>query len=150
MLKFTMHDSGFSELAQALSRAATQAEHMVAVQVQKDTEHFVPALTKSLVNRTQVHGGSIVYPGPYARYLYYGKVMVDERGNGPNYFVDKQGNEVMKFPKGSKLHATNRDLVFTTSVHPQAQAHWFEASKAQNLKKWLRVSDRAVKHELSK
>jgi hypothetical protein len=95
-----------------------RAEHLVAVQAEKDTRPFVPALTLSLANRTRVDGNTIIYPGPYARYLYYGKVMA-----GPKY--------------GPK-YATDKDLVYTKSMHPNAQSHWFEASKAQNLDKWLR------------
>ena len=76
-------------------QAGSMAEHILAVQVAKDTEPFVPALTKSLVNRTQVIGGTVIYPGPYARYLYFGKVMVDEQGRGPRRFVDAHGNEVI-------------------------------------------------------
>lgn len=40
---------------------------------------------------------------------------------------------------------TDRNLVFNHTAHPQAQAHWCEASKAQNLDKWLRVAEKAVK-----
>ena len=141
-------DLKFNVSLKPVIQAGSVAEHAVAVQAAKDTEPFVPALTKSLVNRTQVTGGTIIYPGPYARYLYFGKVMVDERGNGPSRFVDKHGNEVIRFQKGAKLHATDRDLVFTKSVHSRATAHWFEVSKAQNMDKWLRVARRAVKRAL--
>jgi len=147
-LKFSVKTSGFSELDKKIAQVSGKAEHVVAIQVQKDTEPFVPALNKSLVNRTEVVGDSVIYPAPYARYLYYGKVMVDEHGNGPNHFVDRHGNEVIRFPKGSKLHATDRNLVFNHAVHPNAQDHWYETSKSQNLEKWLRVADKAVKNGL--
>ena len=75
----------------------------------------------------------IVYPGPYARFLYYGKVMVDPN-TGSTYA-----------PEGGTKVVTDRNLVFTQTVHPQAQSHWFEASKAQNLDKWIRVAEKAVK-----
>ena len=149
-LKIDMEETFSKVLRQKLADAGHRAAHAVAVQIAKDTEPFVPALTKSLVNRSQAVENMVVYPGPYARYLYYGRVMVDEHGNGPGHYIDKHGNEVLKFPKGSKLHATDRYLVFTKSVHPQAQSHWFEASKAQNLEKWVRVAGRAVKRELEK
>lgn len=77
MLKFTVKADGFSELDEKLARACTKAEHILAVQVQKDTSPFVPFLTGSLDQRTRVDGNEIIYPGPYARFLYYGKVMVD-------------------------------------------------------------------------
>lgn len=131
-----------------LVSAAKKAEHAVAIQAAKDTEPFVPMLTGTLKNQTQVKDNLIIYPGPYARYLYYGKVMVNEKtGKGPMHFVGKNGNEVIRFPKGSRLKATDRDLVFTTTFHPDAQAEWFEASKAQNLDQWKRVAGRALAHD---
>lgn len=110
-----------------------RAEHAVAVQMEKDTRPFVPALTGSLMNRTRVDGNTVIYPGPYARFLYYGKVMVDPDTGSP--FAQKDAVKVV----------TDRNLVFNRSVNPQAQAHWFEASKAQNLEKWLRVYKKARK-----
>lgn len=136
MLKITVHTDIDAALANKLAVASTKAEHAVAIQAAKDTSPFVPALTGSLDIRTQVDGGIIIYPGPYAMYLYYGKLMVDPN-TGSSYA-----------PKGGTKVLTDRNLVFTKSVHPQAQDHWFEASKAQNLDKWLRVADKAVKNEL--
>lgn len=136
MLKFTVHAEISEEFAHKLAAASTKAEHTVALQVAKDTAPFVPALTGSLDIRTQVDGGNIIYPGPYARYLYYGKLMVDPN-TGSSYA-----------PKGGTKVLTDKNLVFAKSVHPQAQDHWFEASKAQNLDKWLRVADKAVKHDI--
>ena len=42
---------------------------------------------------------------------------------------------------------TDRNLVFRTDVNPQAQSHWVEASKAQNLDKWMRAAQKAVAEE---
>ena len=149
MLKFEVHASLDEAIAKKLSVASTKAEHAVAVHASKDTSPYVPMLTGSLNARTQVDGGNIIYPGPYARYLYYGKVMVDSvTGKGPMHFIDKMGNEQIRFRKGATLKPTDRDLKYTKSAHPQAQDHWFEASKAQNLDKWLRVAEKAVKNDL--
>ena len=112
-----------------------RAEHAVADQIEKDTVNFVPALNLSLTKRTRVDGNSVIYPGPYARFLYYSKVMVDPETGSP--FA----------PEGVKKVVTDKNLVFNTSVHPQAQAFWFEASKAQNLEKWMRVYRKARKHD---
>lgn len=136
MLKFEVHTNLDEEFAKKLSAASTKAEHTVAVQAAKDTSPFVPALTGSLDIRTQVVGGIIIYPGPESRYLYYGKLMVDPN-TGSSYA-----------PEGGTKVLTDKNLVFTKSVHPQAQAFWFEVSKAQNLDKWIRVGDKAVKNEL--
>lgn len=120
-----------------------RAEHLVAVQAEKDTRPFVPALTLSLANRTRVDGNTIIYPGPYARYLYYGKVMRDPAINAAGFQLPDGS---WRSRKGAVKELTNKDLVFNTSVHPQAQAHWFEAGKAQNLDKWLRVYKKARAH----
>lgn len=127
-LKFSVDMSGMDEVKRQLARACGRAESVLAQQVMKDTTPFVPALTRSLTV-----GNAVIYPGPYARFLYYGKVMVDP-ATGSTYA-----------PKGGHKVVTDRNLVFNTTMHPQAQAHWFDASKAQNMEKWVRVADKAVK-----
>lgn len=110
-------------------------EHALAVRMEKDTEPYVPARTKSLANRTLVSGDTIIYPGPYARFLYYGKLMIDPNTGSP--FA----------PKGATKVVTGKNLNISQAVHSKAQSHWFEASKAQNLPKWRRVAERAVQRE---
>lgn len=136
MLKFTVHTSGLSVIPERLKDASEKAEHTVAIQVQKDTSPYVPFLTGSLDQRTRVDGSEVIYPGPYARYLYHGKVMVDPE-TGSAYA-----------PKGGTKVVTDKDLVFNKAMHSQAQAYWFEASKAENMDKWLRVADKAVKRDI--
>ena len=136
MLKFSVHTSGLSVIPERLKAASEKAEHTVAIQVQKDTSPYVPFLTGSLDQRTRVYGSEVIYPGPYARYLYHGKVMVDPE-TGSAYA-----------PKGGTKVVTDKDLVFNKAMHSQAQAYWFEASKAENMDKWLRVADKAVKRDI--
>ena len=116
-----------------LRNASNKAQHAVAIQAQKDTSPYVPALTGSLDQRTRVDENQIIYPGPYARYPYYGKLMVDPE-TGSSYA-----------PKGATKVLTDKNLVFNKAMHSQAQDHWFEASKAENMDKWLRVAGKAVK-----
>lgn len=132
MLKFLVH-SDLSGIGLTLRNASDKAQHVVAIQVQKDTSPYVPALTGSLDRRTRVDENQIIYPGPYARYLYYGKLMVDPT-TGSSYA-----------PKGATKVLTDKNLVFNKAMHSQAQDHWFEASKAENMDKWLRVAGKAVK-----
>lgn len=130
---FAMHFGGMEAIKDKLAESCTRAESIVGQQVIKDTEPFVPALTGSLTIRTRLDGNRIIYPGPYARFLYYGKVMVDPQTGST--IAPKDGTKVL----------TNRDLVFSKAMHPQAQSHWFEASKAQNLDKWIRIAEKEVK-----
>lgn len=142
-MKIDVHvDTSSLDIAKGkLYKAANIAERALAFQIAKDTERFVPALTKSLSNRTRVVENKIIYPGPYARYLYYGKVMVNaETGQTAFHYVNQHGEDVSYSRVGAKMRATDRDLVFTTSVHPDAQAHWMEASEAINKEKWDKIA----------
>lgn len=76
-LKISIKDNFSAPMMKKLRQAGPRAEHAVAVQIESDTEPFVPALTKSFVDRTQVVDGTVIYPGPYARFLYNGKLMID-------------------------------------------------------------------------
>lgn len=122
-------------VGQRMAAASPRAAHTLAVQMAKDTEPYAPARTKSLVNRVIVSDDTIIYPGPYARFLYYGKLMIDPKTGSP--FA----------PKGATKTVTGKDLNISKAVHSKAQSHWFEASKAQNLAKWRRVAGRAVQRE---
>lgn len=134
-IKISVHTDGFDAVKEAIAETCTRAEHVLAEQMEKDTQPFVPSsgAAAGLMNRTRVIGSSIVYPGPYARHLYFGKLMVDP----------ETGSSWVR--KGEHKVVTDRNLVFRTDVNPQAQAHWFEASKAQNLDKWVRAADKEVK-----
>lgn len=127
-MKFNVRTVGITN--NMIDPEVRKANLWLANEVLKDTRPFVPALTMSLNQRSRVEGTQVVYPGPYARYLYYGKVM-----EGP--------------VTGPKT-ATSKDLVFTKSVHAHAQAFWFEASKAKNKKKWTDGAEKVIKRELNK
>lgn len=75
-MKITITSQGFDKIAKKIEQSGEKAAHALAVQVAKDTEPFAPAQTKSMVNRVKVDGSTIIYPGPYARYLYNGKIVI--------------------------------------------------------------------------
>lgn len=123
-----------TDLDDDLITPAKKVETILTTQVMKDTDKFVPALTGSLMQRTHIeNGNTIVYPGPYARFLYYGKVMIYEP-TGSTWA-----------PKNQHKVVTGRDLVMNKSMHALATSHWFEVSKAANLEKWIQVAEKAVK-----
>lgn len=135
-----------SRVGQRMAQGAPRAAHTLAVQMAKDTEQYVPAMTKSMANRvhpeqkrltdrTEIDGDTIIYPGPYAHYLYVGKL-----------FIDPDTGSSWAAPGANKV-ITGKDLNISTAVHSKAQAHWFEASKAQNLPKWRNVAGRAMQRE---
>lgn len=88
------------------------------------------AMAKSAFTATTIGSGKVVYPGPYARYLYYGEVY------GPNIpvFEDNSGEPTRFFsPPGQKKHPTGRPLEYSTDVNPLAGPFWAERMKADHI-----------------
>lgn len=132
-LHFAAHIDGLDTIKDRIEAGCTKAEHALACQAMKDTADYVPASNEmSLANRSFVQGNHVIYPGPYARYLYYGKLMVDPVTRSP--YARKGATKVL----------TDRNLVFTREKHHDAQAFWFEASKAQNVEKWVKKAAKEV------
>ncbi len=98
-------------------------------------------LAKSPYSVTKPGSGQVVYPGPYARYLYYGEVY------GPNIpiFEDDTGEPTGWFsPPGQEKHPTGRDLQYSTDPNPLAGAFWFERMKADHLQDIIEEAKRVV------
>lgn len=114
-----------------LKARVDRANEILANEAMKDTDKFVPKLTGTLSGGARVSDGQIIYPGPYARYLYHGKLMVDS----------KTGSSYAR--KGSTKTLTGKSINVAKS-NPMAQPEWFEVSKGLNLEKWKRVFAKAV------
>lgn len=92
-------------------------------------------LAKSAYSSTDIGSGKVVYPGPYARYQYYGEVY------GPNIpiFEDDTGDPSGFFsPPGQKKHATGRPLQYKKDLNPLAGSYWFERMKAAHMQDILK------------
>ena len=93
--------------------------------VPKDTG----VLESSPYTASIIGSGKVVYPGPYARYQYYGEVM------GPNIpvFEDDSGIPTRFFsPPGQKKHLTGRPLQYKQDLNPLAGSFWFNRMKADH------------------
>jgi hypothetical protein len=78
-------------------------------------------LRKSAIIGTKIGTGKIVYASPYARYQYYGKLMVSS----------VTGSAWAKGGEGKVL--TDKDLTYSKSREPLAGKMWFERMKADKL-----------------
>lgn len=98
-------------------------------------------LAKSAYGATQIGSGKVVYPGPYAHYMYYGEVY------GPNIpvFEDDSGIPTRFFSRpGQKKHPTGRAIQYKTDVNPLAGSFWFERMKADRMKDILQEAKNAA------
>ena len=83
-------------------------------------------LMKTAVLGTKIGSGHIYYNSPYARYQYYGKLMVSSV-TGSAYAIH-----------GESKVLTVTDLKYSTARHPQAQKMWFETMKTNKKEQILR------------
>lgn len=83
-------------------------------------------LYKTAVLGTKIGSGHIYYNSPYARYQYYGKLMVSSVTGSP--YASKGESKVL----------TDKDLKYSKFRHPQAQKLWFETMKTNHKEQILR------------
>lgn len=122
---------------QAFNARVREAQQWLGDRVLEDCKACMPLQTGSLQQRSHTEdvGERVVFPGPYARYLYYRKVMVDSAtGKGPRKIPTGPGEYVLRFRKGAKLIATNRALKYSD---PQAVPEWFEHAKRKYEQLWI-------------
>lgn len=113
------------------SKQFTEAQQWLGDRVLEDCKPFMPHLTGNLQQRshTEEDGKKVVFPGPYARFLYGGKVMVDSETGSP------------WARKGAQKVVTDKPLKYSS---PQATDHWFDTAKAQYGEYWISgVKERA-------
>ncbi len=96
---------------------------------------YMPMQTGTFINITRAMSASLAGTGkvvaaapPYGRFLYMGKVMVDEVTGSP------------WARPGAKKVVTEKDLDFSKAAHPKVTAHWFETAKQNHLASWVRMT----------
>lgn len=129
------------------SKQFNQAQWKLDGMVMNSMVPFMPHANGTFIQKTRAESASMAGSGkvcagtrPYGRYLYMGKVMVDEAtGKGPMKFISKYGAETFRFRKGARLKVTDRDLKFSKKHNPKVQAHWFDAAKKADGEKWVKA-----------
>lgn len=106
------------------SKQFAEAQQWLGDRVLEDCKAVMPHLTGGLQQRSHTEDGGkrVVFPGPYARFQYGGKVMVDPVTGSP------------WARKGAKKVLTDRPLQYS---NPQATDHWFDTAKARNGEYWI-------------
>lgn len=84
------------------------------------TPRITGALIKAATLGTDIGSGVIEQAAPYARYQYYGKLMVSS----------ETGNPWAKHGESKVL--TDRDLQYSKASNPAAGSFWFERMKADH------------------
>lgn len=124
------------------SRQYQEAQYLLDGMVMDSMVPFMPMITGDFINRTRVESVSLQGTGkvcaaaaPYGRFLYEGKVMVDEV-TGSSYA--RRGAKKVLVSQFSGRTAAKENLEYTKQAHSQAQAKWFDAAKRQYGDTWIR------------
>ena len=111
-------------------KQSEEAQWFLGEKVLQDCKPFMPKRDGILQDNSMVlrEGREVLFPGPYARFLYMGKKMVDsETGRGP--FPTPDGP---RYRKGATLVATDKDLTYSAGG-----PKWFDAAKAAHGEAWI-------------
>ncbi len=126
-----------AQIKKRFDHNAKLARKMLKSEIVKDTEKFVPMqggyLKNSVTASLRSNDEYIVYNAPYARFLYYGYVMVGKITHRP---WARRGETKVK---------TSKKLRYG-KVHPMACSHWFERSKALYKKNWINIARRVYRN----
>lgn len=130
-------------------KAIDRAQYALDGAIMESMVPFMPMVDGTFIQLTRARSASVqgtgqVYAGagPYGRYLYEGKVMVDkETGKGPAN-IPGIGP---RYRLGAELKATERELEFNKLAHPDVQKEWFHPAKKKDLKAWVDTAQKAVK-----
>ena len=133
-------DLDMSRFNKQFGRAQYELDSMVMT----DMMPYMPMITSTFIKTTKARSAAIAGSGyvyaaapPYGRFLYMGKVMVAPSTGSTWAHYDEQKVLVSEY-KG-KTRA-KEDIVFTTTFHPKVTKEWFEAAKAVNKRKWVRLA----------
>lgn len=142
--KWSLVDGGI-EIELDLSRfdkQYKQAQYGLDGNVMNSMVPFMPMQEGTFINVTKAasaatQGAGKVYAafGPAGRFLYEGKTMVSEV-TGSTWA--KLGEKKVLVSQYSDKTKAKEDLVFNRTAHPKAQAHWFDAAKNKDGKKWVK------------
>ena len=117
-----------------LSKAQYELDSMVMT----DMVPLMPMQTGTFINVTRAMSSSYAGTGrviaaapPMGRFLYEGKTMVDEKTGSP--WARKGSKKVLVSQYGGKTNA-KPNLTYANG----RQSHWFEESKKQNGKIWIK------------
>lgn len=111
------------------SKQFQKAQYWLDSQVMNDMVPFMPHNTGTFINVTRAQSAALAGSGvviaasaPMGRFLYMGKVMVDEKTGSP------------WARKGAKKVVTEKPLNYS---NPKAVPFWFDEAKRQHGQQWI-------------
>ena len=125
-----------------------KAQYLLDSMVMDNMVPYMPMQTGTFIQVTRglsaaIAGSGYVYAAapPMGRYLYEGKTMVDEKTGSP--WARKGARKVLVSQYKGKTNA-KENLEYSRSAHPNATAHWFDATKQACQQKWIKKTKKTA------
>lgn len=130
--KFEMKDTSHMLMKFGMEKGG-RVQQAIDTSALRYSEMYMPMDSGSLIKRsyaaTVIGSGRIVFPGPYAHYLYHGEVY------GPNIPIfDDDSGIPTSYWSPKKKYPTGRELNIKIDKNPHATSHWWDVAKANHLK----------------
>ena len=94
--------------------------------IQKYMPYRTGATIKLTIAQTDIHKPEIVTDVPYAKFLFYGKLMVDPKTGAAGFMT----NNGWRSRKGVPKVQSSRDITYTKTKNPNAGPRWDRALSA--------------------
>lgn len=144
--EYSKHGKGADiEVEVDLSRFERQyedAQYVLDSRVMQSMERFMPKVTNTFINVTKAMSAAIAGSGtvvaaapPMGRFLYEGKVMVDEVTGSP--WARKGAKKVLVSEFSGETKA-KKNITYDKNANPDATDHWFIPAKENDLDLWLK------------
>lgn len=118
-----------------------KAQYWLDSRVMLDMEPFMPKRTGTFINVTKAMSQAIAGSGkvvaaapPYGRFLYMGKVMVDEKTGSP---YARKGAKKVLVSKFSGITNAQEDIVYSKNANPKATSKWYEVAENLHRDSWI-------------
>lgn len=116
-----------------------KAQYQLDNAVMTSMVNYMPMNTGVFINVTKAMSAAIAGSGtviaaapPFGRFLYEGKVMVDEKTGSP------------WARKGARKKVTQKDIEYTTIRHAEVTPHWFDTAKERHLDSWVKKAKKTA------
>lgn len=118
-----------------------KAQYWLDSRVMTDMVPFMPMRTGTFIQITRAMSQSIAGSGkvvaaapPYGRFLYMGKVMVDEK-TGSTYA--RKGAKKVLVSKFAGMTNAKEDIEYSKNANPKATSKWYEAAENLYRDSWI-------------
>ena len=125
-----------------------KAQYQLDSAVMRDMVPYMPMINGTFINLTKARSAAIAGSGkvvaaapPYGRFLYKGKVMVDEKTGSA---WARYGAKKVLVSQFTGKTSAKENIDYSKNLHPRVTAEWFEEAKKVHKASWIKEAQDAA------